>query len=185
MSGRCPFGIAAAALSLAIWMQTGQARVTGGMLAGLTAETVLDLYMGPLMRLWEDQTKTFFFDLFASHWRLMALFELIDNQHWVMEASAEPAFEGAAVTKRRAQAIVAPLRPSRKLRATRGHWRRPMNHRGRRDAIAWGSQEAGGPPRILFLGGSVTASELTSYRPLGICFATASLPSDVCQRCAF
>lgn len=47
-----------------------------------TPEQFLDLYVTPLFKFWEEQTGTFFFDLFASRWRIFEMLQEIEATYW-------------------------------------------------------------------------------------------------------
>ncbi|CAE7820258.1 ZDHHC2, partial [Symbiodinium microadriaticum] len=140
--GRCPFSVAAAALSLTIWIQVGQAKVIHGQI-GRAVESILDLYMVPMMRVWEAQTTQFFYDVFSSHWRLWDLLEVLDNNAWITQQKAEN--DGQ-------QRLEVPVAPKRRRRVLRP---------------AWAREAQGGPPQVLLLGGGPTTYRWTSFTQRG------------------
>jgi len=92
MEGRCPFGLAAAALSTAIYIQAGASTIPGyDTDKDKEVGRLLDTYMYPLLRVWEDRTPQFFFDLFASHWRIWKLLEILETEIALQrQAAAQP-----------------------------------------------------------------------------------------------
>jgi len=121
----------------------------GGSLAGLTAESLVDLYLAPLLRVWEDSSPQFFYDLFTSHWRLWGLFEALDDASWGRTTSA-PGGAGPA-------AAHGGPPPRQRLP------RRPHAGRGRCRPEDWTRR----PPRVLFLGGGSTTHRWTSFTQRG------------------
>eukprot|EP00929_Paragymnodinium_shiwhaense_P012977 TRINITY_DN120844_c0_g1_i1.p1 TRINITY_DN120844_c0_g1~~TRINITY_DN120844_c0_g1_i1.p1 ORF type:complete len:598 (-),score=39.03 TRINITY_DN120844_c0_g1_i1:97-1650(-) len=141
---RCPFGLLAAVLSLAVWHQVGVANISeaGGVWSRMDAGGLLDLYVLPLLKVWEERSKQFFFDLMVTHWRILDLFDALGEEY--LHRVPVTAYQ-------RTSAMPSPQPPAR---------RPPI----RRRAF---TETAGEHLQVLFLGGSTTTVKWTSFTQRG------------------
>eukprot|EP00929_Paragymnodinium_shiwhaense_P054084 TRINITY_DN27103_c0_g1_i3.p1 TRINITY_DN27103_c0_g1~~TRINITY_DN27103_c0_g1_i3.p1 ORF type:complete len:629 (+),score=108.43 TRINITY_DN27103_c0_g1_i3:146-1888(+) len=89
---RCPFGSAAAVLSVAIEALKRGGSLPSGPLAGLLAEPLANAEAQMLVHTWEEVSLQYFFDFFTSHWRLPSLLQLLASL-WNRRAGPQAAAE--------------------------------------------------------------------------------------------
>eukprot|EP00929_Paragymnodinium_shiwhaense_P085943 TRINITY_DN46408_c0_g4_i2.p1 TRINITY_DN46408_c0_g4~~TRINITY_DN46408_c0_g4_i2.p1 ORF type:complete len:682 (+),score=89.05 TRINITY_DN46408_c0_g4_i2:78-2123(+) len=142
---RCPFGLLAATLSLAIWLQVGIAKLdaSGGAWASMDAGGLIDLYMLRLLKTWEERSGQFFLDTMISHWRIWELFDAlgVEFEHRFPEKDTR----GGATAQRQQR-----YRLTRALRAPVAHVSGMLRR-----------------VRVLFVGGSLTTTKWTSFTQRG------------------
>jgi len=138
VGGRCPFGLAAAMLSLALWaIRGGDFKLAvGGALGFVTPDTLVNVHAQQLVRSWEEHTPQFFFDILTSHWRIWDLLNAL-GKTW-------------------------PPRSAACRQAVRGIGRGPQR-RGAAPALGL----VGNPSRVLFLGGGETTFQWGSFTVRG------------------
>lgn len=171
--GRCPLGLVAAVLSLAILMQgglvyfEGQKGSSSNPWAGMDPWTLIDIYMIPLMKTWEEQSNHFFFDIFTSHWRIWDLLHGLDQD--TEPAERRPPTPPLATATAAAEPLPplpqppAPAPSPRLLSAAPAVAARLCCRGGSRARTAYREERL----RVVFLGGERTTFKWTSFTQRG------------------